>query len=109
LGDARDLEQLYLLEVGLDLFSRVISRPVRRVSREHNAPLSLEKIQTHLIGKWKRGIRFIADSDMGEVVVESEIFGAEVKDDWKKVIETSLEFMGNWKWMRCPCCLSSYI
>ncbi len=107
--DARDLEHLYLLEVGLDRFSRVISQPVRQVSREYNAPLTLEKIQTHLIGKWKSGVRFIADSDMDGVVEESEVLGAEVKDDRKKVIETSLELMGNWKWMRCPCCLSSYI
>lgn len=107
--DARDVEQPYLLLVGSDLFSRVISRPVRRVSRKHNAPLSLEKIQTYLIGKWKSGIRFVADSDMDEVVDESEVFGAEAKDDWEEVIETSLQLMGDWKWMRCPCCLSSYI
>ena len=107
--DARDVKQPYLLLVGSDLFLRVISRPVRRVSRKHNAPLSLEKIQTYLIGKWKSGIRFVADSDMDEVVDESEVFGAEAKDDWEEVIETSLQLMGDWKWMRCPCCLSSYI
>jgi hypothetical protein len=109
LDAAGDLEQLYLLEEGSDLFSRIISRPVRRVSREHNAPLSLEKIQTHLIGKWKGGVRFIADFDMDEVVEKSEVLGAEVEDDWEKIIETSLELMGKWKWMRCPSCLSSYI
>jgi len=109
LDDARDVEQPYLLLVGSDLFSRVISRPVRRVSREHDAPLSLEKIQAHLIRKWKSGIRFVADSDMDEVMEESDVFGAEVEDDWERVIERSLQLMGNWKWMRCPCCLSSYI
>jgi len=109
LDGARDVEQLYLLEVGLDLFSRLISRPVRRVSREHKALLSLEKIQTHLIGRWKSGVRSIPDSDMDEVVEESEVFGGEVIDDWEEVIETSLKLMGNWKWMRCPFCLSSYI
>jgi len=69
----------------------------------------LEKLQTHLIGKWKSGVKFIPDSDMDEVVQESEVFGGEVKDDGEEVIETSLELMGNWKWMRCPRCLSSYI
>ncbi|KAF8173125.1 hypothetical protein BJ912DRAFT_932123 [Pholiota molesta] len=48
-----DDDQLYLLEKGTDLFSRLISRPVRRYSRKHGAPLSLEKIQTHLISKWR--------------------------------------------------------
>jgi hypothetical protein len=109
LDGARDVEQLYLLKVESDLFSRVISRPIRRISRKHKAPLSLEKLQTHLIGMWKSGVNFIPDSDMDEVVEESGVFGGEVKDDWEEVIETSLELMGNWKWMRCPRCLSSYI
>jgi hypothetical protein len=108
LDDAGEFEQLYLLEMGPDLFSRVISRPVRRVSRKHKAPLSLEKIQTHLIGKWKSGVKSIADCDMDEVVDESEVFGEE-RDDWEIIIETSLKLMGSWKWMRCPGCLSAYI
>ena len=81
LEDARDVKQPYLLLVGSDLFLRVISRPVQQVSRKHNVPLSLEKIQMYLIGKWKSGIRFVADSNMNEVVDESEVFGVEVRDN----------------------------
>ena len=45
----------------------------------------------YLIGKWKSGIRFVADSNMNEVVDESEVFGAEVRDNWEEVIETFLQ------------------
>jgi hypothetical protein len=97
------------LEDGFDLFSKIISRPIRRISRQHKAPLSLEKIQTHLIGKWESGVRDMEDSEMDNVVTESEVFGAVEVEDWDEVIEMSLELMADWKWMRCPSCASSYI
>lgn len=105
-----DEEQLYLLEKGNDLFSRLISRPVRRFSRKNDAPLSLEKIQTHLIGKWRSINGRIYDSEMMiEAVKESDLFGWDVDRNWEQTIETSLKDMGSWEWMICPLCLSSYI
>ncbi|KIM34655.1 hypothetical protein M413DRAFT_14961 [Hebeloma cylindrosporum] len=104
-----DLGQLYLLEDGFDLLARIISRPIRRLSREHDAPLSLEKIQTHLIREWKTGVTSLEDCEIDTVVEDSDVFGGEVPDDWEALIETSLELMGEWKWTRCPSCQSSYI
>jgi hypothetical protein len=103
------LGQLYLLEDGFDLFSKIISRPIRRISRKHKAPLSLEKIQTHLIGKWEAGVRYMEDSDMVNIVAESQVFGGVEVEDWDEVIEMTLELTADWKWMTCPSCLSSYI
>lgn len=106
MDDAEEFGQAHLLAAGEELFAQLISRPIRRVSRHHNAPLSLEKIQVHLIGKWKGGVRSIARYDMEAAVESSGIFGADVEAN----LETSLESMGNdWKWMSCPVCMSSYI
>lgn len=102
--------QQYLLEKGDDMFSRLISRPVRRVSRKHEAPLSLERIQIHLIGEWKeRGGRNLGDYEMIEGVKECELFGGELDMNWEEEIERCVRVMGGWEWMRCPSCLSWYI
>lgn len=103
------LGQLYLLADGFDLFSKIISRPIRRISRQHKAPLSLEKIQTYLIGKWKTGVTSMEDSEMDQVVADCEVLGGFELEDWDEVIDMSLELTEGWKWMRCPSCLSSYI
>jgi hypothetical protein len=106
-----DDDQLYLLEKGTDLFSRLISRPVRRYSRKHGAPLSLEKIQTHLISKWRLLKGGVYDAErLSHDVEECDLFAGGVKEDkWEQAIESALKVMGDWEWMKCPSCLSSYI
>lgn len=105
-----DQEQLYLLEKGEDLFSKIISQPIRRVSRKNDAPLSLEKIQTHLIEKWRSGQTcMIEHSEIITAVKDSDLFGGQLDIHWMEKIESSLKMMGSWEWIRCPCCLCSYI
>jgi hypothetical protein len=42
-------------------------------------------------------------------VEECHLFGGEVDEDWENTIERALEAMGDWEWMRCPWCMTSYI
>ena len=98
---------------GRDLFSRLISCPVRRVSRGNEAPLSLEIIQTHLISKMLKGGDYNSE-DLIEDVMKLNLFGKSIEphNNWQELeefIESALDEMGHWNWMTCPSCLIHYI
>ena len=100
--------QKYILLADKSLWARVISQPIRRVSREHKAPLSLEKLQRRLISKWTSG-QVIKDQDLMEEVRKSGLFDGEIPDDFLEMVEVALTLMGTPEWMTCPICKSYYI
>jgi hypothetical protein len=101
--------QEYLRQSTDTLCARLISRPIRRKSRLHRTPLSLEALQTFLIKKnpppskrYKLTKKDVVDSFVFQTEVEED-------DDWEKEIEDALKSLGAWTWMRCPSCLSTFI
>ena len=101
-------QQQYLLHPRLDLASRLITTPIRRISRGHDAPISLERIQKYLIRQWMKGNN--GNFALEDAVKKSKVFGHQVAvDEFPKSLEKALEGMGDWKWMRCPGCLTTYI
>lgn len=108
LGEAEDRGQGYILLTEESVWCKIISQPIRRVSRKHKAPLSLEKVQRHLIRKWNSG-EVLRDEKMLEEVRECDLFGGEIPENFLEVIEDVLVLMGVGRWMRCPTCLSRYI
>lgn len=93
LRDAENRGQSYLVSGGNDLFSRIITKPIVRLSRANRAPLSLEILQAHAIDIFKET-------------------GVPEGDDWMisswsvELIEDAVSTIENKKWMICPICIS---
>lgn len=108
LEDGEDNEQDHLLLQGPELWQKLISHPIRRVSRENKPPLSLEKIQNHLIVKKKNGSELM-DGNLLKEVQEADLFCGEIPEDALKIVEKALIIMGGFRWYKCAECLSYYI
>ena len=107
---AKDRGQKHILVSDYDdsLWARVISQPIQRVSREHKAPLSLEKLQAHLIRRWHSG-RVLKDESLAEDVRQCGLFDGEIPSDFMELVEDALALMGEPRWMTCRICHSYYI
>lgn len=85
--------------------SQIVSQPIRRVSRHHDAPLSLEILQVYFQEKsviWK-------EESLFEMAKESGLFGAydKTEDEALRSIKDCLEEFQEVEWFHCPLCDST--